>query len=253
MGRLGNNLFQIAYSTSTAIDNNMQFFLSSSNKSITKYKTNILKNILFLDIDTSSFKRVGVPFSYQKLNIPKNTNIFMSGFGQTEKYFKHNKFQIINMFSPTPEFIDKYKGFKKQNITAIHVRRGDYLSYVNHHPTVSLEYIVSCAKQIPSEKYIIASDDIDWCKKKIQLDTECQFVENNDWETLWILSMCKNFILSNSTFSWWSAYLANTDGVVFIPSSWFGSEYSYLDTKDIACDNWISVPTTIVDGKIYPT
>ena len=107
-------------------------------------------------------------------------------------------------------------------------------------------------KNIVSDSYLIASDDLKWCSSNLVLDKPAQFLDVPDWETMWALSMCKNFILSNSTFSWWSAYLSNNDGTVYCPSSWFGPEYYYLDTNDLLPIQWTRIPTTVNNGYIYP-
>lgn len=233
------------------MDNGLKFFLPKTTIN-SLYVNNIWRNIPFLEIDISNFTKIGIPFDFHFIPIPKNSDVILSGFGQTEKYFKRHKKEILNIFSPTEEILAKYKHIKNTNTTAIHIRRGDYLHYPNHHPTISKEYIEYCLKKINSDSYLIASDDLDWCYSSLTLDKKVEFLDTSDWETLWALSMCKNFILSNSTFSWWAAYLSNTDGNVYVPSSWFGYEYKSYNTKDIACDNWITVPTILDNGKIYP-
>jgi len=52
-----------------------------------------------------------------------------------------------------------------------------------------------------------------------------------------LMSMCTDFIIANSSFSWWAAWLANK-GRVIAPSKWFGPGNQHLETKDIYCENW---------------
>ena len=51
------------------------------------------------------------------------------------------------------------------------------------------------------------------------------------------MTQCSDFIIANSTFSWWGAWLANR-GNVIAPKKWFGSNNSHLDTKDLYPDDW---------------
>jgi hypothetical protein len=74
-----------------------------------------------------------------------------------------------------------------------------------------------------------------------------------DCEALWLLSLCDHFIISNSTFSWWGAWLSRSDNkIVISPSTWFGPDVAE-DSKDIWCDSWIKIPTYWDDGFIKLT
>jgi Glycosyl transferase family 11 len=249
-GRLGNNLFQIAYCTAVSIDNDLDFFVNSTHPGVYhEYKNNILKNIQYLNIDVLDYTDVSVSHNYNAIKIPANKNLILTGYGQTDKYFSHHKSLICSMFGPTDEFIEKNQYLISNNTTAIHIRRGDYLYYPNIHPVISIDYIKYCTKLINSDSYIICSDDIDWCKSNIDLPN-ITFIENEEpWEALWILSICNNFILSNSSFSWWSAYLSKKQGKVLMPSTWFGPD-SNLTSVDMVCEGWNVIPTYFDNGQI---
>ena len=54
------------------------------------------------------------------------------------------------------------------------------------------------------------------------------------------MSMCSDFIIANSSFSWWGSWLSkNPDKRIIAPKKWFGVGYtSAHDTSDLYCDNW---------------
>ena len=135
----------------------------------------------------------------------------------------------------------------------INVRRGDYLHSPNYHPVVTPEYLHKALDWIPNTTcYLIASDDIPWCKENIHLPNSVYLEGYNSYEQLWILSMCQNFVLSNSSFSWWAAYLSrHPNKIVVAPETWFGPEYPH-GWDSMYCNDWIIAPTYFDNGLIKP-
>ena len=68
-----------------------------------------------------------------------------------------------------------------------------------------------------------------------------------DWKQMVLMSCCNSHIIANSTFSWWGAYMNNSnDKIVCYPSKWFGkaiidSEYHDDYVKDIFPSEWIKI------------
>ena len=64
-----------------------------------------------------------------------------------------------------------------------------------------------------------------------------------DWKQLLFMSLCDNFIIANSTFSWWGAYFStNINKIVCYPSIWFGPNLiNKNDTKDLCPPEWIKI------------
>ena len=62
---------------------------------------------------------------------------------------------------------------------------------------------------------------------------------DTDIDELYMLSKFKNIIIGNSTFSWWAAYLNNTDSkkTVYCPKNWFNNG-CHLNTKDLRPNGW---------------
>jgi len=247
-GGLGNYLFQIASAYSLAIDNGDKCVFNMDNsvkvhKHISDYENNILRNIQFNTFEIKN--EYNEPyFHYSK--IPYLENIRLNGYFQSEKYFNHNRDSILELFSINEEcgkyIQDKYGELFKNDTCSIHIRRGDYLKLQDFHPLCSLDYYQKAIKEFSIDtKFLIFSDDIDWCKKSFK-DNNFVFIEHNlDYIDLWLMSLCSNNIIANSSFSWWGAWLnQNTNKKIIVPNKWFGPSISH-NTKDLIPSSWIKI------------
>ena len=99
--------------------------------------------------------------------------------------------------------------------------------------------------EIFADKYyeIIFSDDIGWCKENLSdLNNDVVFVEGHrDYEDLFMMSYCDHNITSNSSFSWWRAWLnTNPLKIVVAPKNWFGP-MGPKDTQDLIPESFIKL------------
>lgn len=117
---------------------------------------------------------------------------------QDEKYFAPFADEIKQRFGAEIGFTD-YVG--------IHVRRGDYVGNTFHLDLSETDYYDKAMALFPNEKFIVFSDDIEWCKSQNTFEG-CAFSEGNDEvEDFNMLASCKAIIMANSSYSWWAAYL----------------------------------------------
>ena len=94
---------------------------------------------------------------------------------------------------------------------ALHVRRTDYAQY-NHHPIVSLDYYEEALSYFDTARdVIIFSDDPEWChKQKLFSGDRFMISESGDqYIDLCLMTQCLDFIIANSSFSWWGAWAFN--------------------------------------------
>ena len=259
-GGLGNMMFQIAACLSFAIDKNTESVFPNlknhldylneekvynPNLDYTQEYTslNIFKNLKCIKKD-NSLKVYNFPFNYKNINL-ESSDVIIDGFFQSEKYFKNNEKFIREAFRIDKSILDKieekYKDILEyKNTTSIHIRRGDYLKLKNYHPSLSMDYFknaIDLTKQT-TDRYVIFSDDIEWCKSKFQ-GNKFIFIENEkDYIELYLMSLCNNNIISNSSFSWWGAWLnSNESKIIISPKQWFG-EMIKEDDSDIIPENW---------------
>ena len=78
----------------------------------------------------------------------------------------------------------------------------------------------------PSAMAVVFSDDAAWARAHLKLEGEVVYVDNDPARPAWMdmaqMSQCDHFIISNSSFSWWAAYLGQKEGShVVAPASWF--------------------------------
>jgi hypothetical protein len=182
-------------------------------------------------------------FIFNKLD--GSGNIKIIGSFQNEKYFK--KEIIYDFFSPSDKIVsyikEKYTDICKSRITSIHVRRGDYVKLQHLHPLQSMEYFNKAIEIINEETdfFFVFSDDIEWCEKNF-IGNKFSFIKNEkNYTDLFLMSMCTNNIISNSSFSWWAAYMNfNKNKKVIAPKKWLGPDLSH-DTSDLCPKEWIEI------------
>lgn len=249
-GGLGNQMFQIAAAHALALRNGTEscFDLAGCYTPLqgnpsTKYKNNILSKITQANITYHRDVYYEPNFCYNEL--PNKKSLIISGYFQSEKYFNDYKKEIIDLFdlSPSPNVSDYLFGFvnMKYPTTAVHVRRGDYLKNPDFHPVCSVEYYKKAMNDIGKSNFIFVSDDMEWVKEN--------FKDANIWYSNFtdeisdfkLMSLCDNNIISNSSFSWWAAYLnKNESKKVIAPKKWFGPK-GPQDTQDIIPSEWVII------------
>src|SRR5262249_2860600 len=100
----------------------------------------------------------------------------------------------------------------------------------------SVEFIVASVRDA---HFYFFSDDIDWCIENLLIDHPHTFVRRSQpvarytAEDFRLMTMCRHFIIANSTFSWWAAWLgASDDKIVLAPRNWY--RYEQTASKEIA-------------------
>ncbi len=178
---------------------------------------------------------------YCEINLSCASDKFAYGRFEDIRYFDKIRDKLLEEIVPLEdELVENnslYEILKSDLETVcISIRRGDYVSNEKNKKKYNIctkqyfEKAVEYVKQkMDNPVFIVFSDDIDWCKKNIDfIETEeCYFESGNDpvWEKLRLMYMCKHFIISNSTFSWWAQYLSRSkEKIVIAPEFWFNNE-----------------------------
>ncbi len=228
-GGLGNQMFEVAAAAALAKDNNAllvinptEHILPNQGRNINNYVKNVFSRC-YLDSKPPIRTDVKVESIYHQ-PIPYQPNCRLWGHFQSYKYFDHHREYIKELFGPTMDVEEalerNYFLEDTAKVTAIQVRRGDYAKFPQHHPLLPAEYYVKAVKMAGSELVWIFSDDIPWCQKNLRFGDETRYVKDEDFMEMYLMGLCKNIVISNSSFGWWAAYLGKAK--VFAPNPWFG-------------------------------
>ena len=184
----------------------------------------------------------------------KKKNLYLDGYWQMENYFKDYREEILKIFNfkileNDTDNISFINQISKSNSVCLNVRRTDFINNPEHNVT-DINYFKSAINIIKDKigediELYIFSDDIDWCKKNFSFFKKKCFVEhkfagNKFFNYLYLMTKFKNFIIPNSTFAWWAAWLSEEKNkIVIAPKKWSGllSENLY----DIIPDDWIKI------------
>lgn len=226
-GRFGNQLFQIAAMIGIAKKYGHKLVLP---------KWQYAKYFNFTIEEghiTSNLERREPYFHYcENLDIPERGIYDLTGYFQSDKYWLNAKEDVIKNLSFKNDFItginEKHKNKLSRNPIAISIRRGDYVNNPNYELLPIEYYILALFEHFPDWKtrdILIFSDDVKYCRTHFECfdnfhvidnafnnnDKRLYFSENTSAiEQLALMSLCNDFIISNSTFAWWGAYLGQT-------------------------------------------
>lgn len=174
---------------------------------------------------------------------------YVQGCFETYKLWE-DEFEFVNNLYENIDVSEKIKKtaeqYKNKNTVCIHVRLGDYLSNPRWRKELLIcneKYYVEAQemmnKYIKNPCYLVftnSESDMKWIEKNIKFKYEVKYmVGNSDVEDLYLMSCCNNFIISNSTFSWWAQFLSKEKNKkVIAPSKWVNN----MDASGIYMDFW---------------
>ena len=252
-GRFGNQMFQYAATRGIAAWKGYEWCIPDGPKNDDEFEDEENQHKLFMAFKLPGVKVVNMhPAPYQQEgsftfdedlfnNCPDNIDLF--GYYQTEKYFKHIEDEIREDFKFSQELTDMCKevidGMGGGDTISLHIRRGDYVVNPNH-PVQPLEYYDEALKCLPQNfPVIVFSDDPKWCHEQ-ELFSGDRFNISDDNSAdfdLCLMSMCKCHVIANSSFSWWGAWLSNSQ-MTIAPKNWFGAQCAGKDITDMEFGNW---------------
>ncbi|MBP3041880.1 alpha-1,2-fucosyltransferase, partial [Bacillaceae bacterium Marseille-Q3522] len=189
----------------------------------------------------------------------KAKNKYVFGCYQCEKNFVDiadiikKEFEIVT--PPSKSNLKMLNMITSSNAVCLHIRRGDYLNErwkmlqvcdFNYYDR-AIQYMIDKLENPVFYLFSNGSADIKWIKENYVFSENPKIIyvdlNNPDYEELRLMTNCKHYIISNSTFSWWGAYLSqNKKKIVVAPSIWnkslpedkklYGKDWTLIDVSE---------------------
>jgi len=179
---------------------------------------------------------------------------YFLGYWQSPKYFTDYESKIREAFEPSSdmgsEALELLARIRETAGACLHVRRGDLVSNPKSrafHGVMDQTYYTAALEKLREsgefEHVFVFSDEPEWCKKNLKLKGVVEVVSSHTAGTggsqhMHLMAACSGFVIPNSTFGWWGAWLSGVPGsLVVSPKSWFAN--SAIDTSDLIPKSWV--------------
>ncbi len=261
-GGLGNQLFQYAYGRALMEEGKDVVFDTSFFEVNTKYtkREYLLDRFLISDsirtvqqypkqkLLTRIINKVDVTrrIRYVAVNLQKD-NYYADGYFVSEKYFKKIR-EIILKEVTLREKSDKYKEWEQRILQAnkplmIHARRTDHI--LNKTFTrIEEPYYKEALTHFDEDCEIFGfSDNKEWLENAINRPMTMVSGQGfTDYEELMLMTLGQNFIIANSTYSWWGAWLStNSNKKIVALKKWYASPWWKAPNEDVEFDGWVRI------------
>jgi hypothetical protein len=249
VGRLGNQLWQVASTIGLAWRNNTNPMFPTS----WMYRP-------YFNVPDEMFADgcIGTPAQNmpELSHIDPRTRIYL----QDLSFIAPFSSEIRQFFSPSALAKEQLRVW--EDTLSVHVRRGDNVYDPGvpdkhlYYPVPSVRYYLAAIEQFPEyDNVAIFTDDYAWCVEvlKPQIPRNVEVVygvarpkEHEpdfltapvlDWIDLFGMVSCSAHVLSNSTLGWWGAWLAGDDRAVH-PSPWYGPALPYVNSSLMMPASW---------------
>jgi hypothetical protein len=181
----------------------------------------------------------GVLIDANAFSLKEDVNYCFYGLFHMYHYWYNDiKDEVFNLkFNKQHEdkAIEIYNSIKGKELVSIHIRRGDYLAHNNFCKLDYNNYYKAAIEDFNDDRYrfVVFSNDIEWCKENIPLKEGSIFTEpNSGYVDVILMSLCQHNIIANSSFSWWAAFFnKNKDKKIVCPTNYIKSSdmYSFLN------------------------
>lgn len=248
--------FKIEYSeTNIEFDNSKEIFLTNKIRYYIFRNTSLLSNPGLNEINGDSLK---YPIS-SLIRLKKNVNFLVYGWLQKSSYFSQvSNILSDNLWLKDIELVNRdiAKRISESNSVAVHVRRGDMAINPNF-VTLERDYYFNAIRKVleltSDPLFFVFSDEPEKAMGLFKgLNIQIIFITENsqslgfygtqgDYIDFELMRQCKHFIISNSTFSWWPAYLSNnTNKIVVAPKIWYKNKclQNNFENSGLLLHNW---------------
>lgn len=193
-------------------------------------------------------------FSYDAsfMTARRGVNIYI-GYWQTLSYFQPATEEILRKLTFNVSLLSDSSRramllMEQCQSVSVHIRRGDYLSSANaasvgsicdsSYYGTAMEYM---REHLGDVCFFIFSDDVVWAQRHIRAEKTIVIFGNSGkeaWQDMCLMSKCRHHIIANSTFSWWAAWLSQSNGKIIVAPSRFSKD---VVGKELIPSSWIRI------------
>ena len=230
------------------------------------YRWNLLRDRLapahkksIIEEDVSKFE--------SKLKYPHHQSYIM-GYFTSEMFFDDFATEVRNELTFRGELegknLEVAEKMRSSNSVALSVRRGDFLKNVWQN-VCSIEYykraVEELLKSVENPIFYVFSDEVEWVKQNMDLGVNVHFMDFNHpdyMRDMRLMTHCKHHIITNSTFSWWGAWLSESKNII-CPEHWlhpdrethkaeFGG--SWVEYSHVLPKSWKRIPNLVIGDTV---
>ena len=256
IGRLGNEMFQLAATIGISYSLNHIPVIHKSHPMLKLYKVENIKRLE--NVTLINNKAVGIEWLRNDADIYKPHNLTVSAYFQSLKHFQNVTGAVRKAFEVKQSYLQKAKSFLRQNIKdyktiiGLHVRRGDFLDSgkVRRGRVVADGNYTQKAMTFYRQRYkdahfVVCSDDMKWCKKNINGSDISYSKFKEPILDMTLMSLCHHMIITAGTFSWWGGWLSGGNVVYLKDFPRPGSAIFKKLEEDYYPPHWIGMSNGI--------
>jgi hypothetical protein len=156
----------------------------------------------------------------------RQPRVVLRGYWQHERFFFGQEHAVAAAFQwmPTPDLAEKTEALRARGAIGVHLRRSDY----GHHGLATSDYyhnaIAAIRSEVGAAPVLCFTDEPHVARFLFRAVPDLAVVWPNTKDPrdeFYILSQCRHFVIANSSFSWWAAWLgAQPDSIVYAPLPW---------------------------------
>jgi len=187
--------------------------------------------------------------------LKNNKKYFFNGYWKDLKYLELAKKDILTSLLKNEEINKCYNSKTNNDYAMIHVRRGDFLRDKRELSETYYFKSLEIMKKNNIKKFDVFTDDEKWVRRSRAFDGFNNIFpqrygqdpsykarginslddKNETIKTFGAMLKYNHFVLSNSSYSFWAAFLKSSeDSTITIPSPMFKNE----ERKNIYLENW---------------
>ena len=160
--------------------------------------------------------------------------VLLAGWMQSESHFAHQAAAIRRLVTTTQRdspALDRWRDrIAAPGTAAVHVRRGDLLkrcnrSFAVQSPAYYEEAARALAERTGVEEFYVFTDDPGWVREQVRLPGSMTLVSGGPGtspaDDFQLMRLATHFVIANSTFSWWAAWLGERpESCIVAPGAW---------------------------------